>query len=162
MKHTLSIMAAAAFVGASALAGLAQAGETEYAGTFCSHSKTTMVQASPEVTAFIVESWGIQTADSTFKPRANATNHCAGNELILQGKMSGRGACLWTDADGDTFIGTFVDEPGKPGAWTFIGGTGKWTGVAGSGTYQYVSSSKPRPDGTGEGCVTHSGKYTLP
>jgi hypothetical protein len=27
-----------------------------------------------------------------------------------------------TDADGDTFIGTFVDEPGKPGAWTFLGG----------------------------------------
>jgi hypothetical protein len=70
--------------------------------------------------------------------------------------------CLWTDSDGDTFIGTYLDEPGKPGTWAFLGGTGKWKGVTGSGTYQHVSSSKPRPDGTGEGCTTHSGKYTLP
>jgi hypothetical protein len=62
------------------------------------------------------------------------------NDIIMQGKMSAHGECLWT----------------------FLGGTGKWKGVTGSGTYQHVSSSKPRPDGTGEGCTTHSGKYTLP
>ena len=76
--------------------------------------------------------------------------------------MSGHGECLWTDADGDTFLGSTFDEPGKPGVWTFLAGPGKWKGVTGGGTYQYVSSSKPRPDGTGEGCITHSGKFTLP
>jgi hypothetical protein len=155
-------MVAAAMLGASVLVGAAQAGETEYGGTFCSHSKTTILQPGPEVTAFNLESWGIQISDSAFKPWANATNHCAGNVLFVQGKASSHGECLWTDSDGDTFIGTFVDEPGKPGAWTFVGGTGKWKGVAGSGMYQYVSSIGPRPDGTGDGCVAHSGKYTLP
>ncbi len=156
------ILAVFALSVAAAVVAPAHAGETEYGGPFCSHSKATMVQASPDITALNVESWGIQTSDSLFKPCANATNHCAGNVLVVQGKASARGECLWTDSDGDTFIGTFVDEPGKPGAWTFVGGTGKWKGVTGSGTYQYASSSKPRPDGTGEGCTTHSGKYTLP
>ncbi len=160
---TRNSIAALAFCGASALAISAFAGEIEYGGTFCSHSKTTMLQANPDVTAFNLESWGIQTPDSAFKPWANATNHCAGNMVVVQGKSAARGECLWTDADGDTFIGTFVDEPGKPGGvWTFLGGTGKWKGVTGGGTYQYVSSSKPRPDGTGEGCASHSGKYMLP
>jgi len=151
-----------ALCGATALAASAQAGEIEYGGTFCSHSRTTILQASPDVTAFDVESWGIQTPDSTFKPWANATNHCAGNILVVQGKASSHGECLWTDSDGDTFIGTFADDAGKPGTWTFVGGTGKWKGVSGGGAYQYVSSSKPRPDGTGEGCTSHSGKYLLP
>ncbi len=156
-----NILTAFALCGAAALAGPAQAGETEYGGTFCGHWKSMTVQSSPEVSAFNTEFWGIQTPDSTFKPWANATNHCMENDIIMQGKMSAHGECLWTDADGDTFIGTYVDEPGKPGTWTFLGGTGKWKGVTGSVTYQHVSSSKPRPDGTGEGCTTHSGKYTL-
>jgi hypothetical protein len=58
--------------------------------------------------------------------------------------------------------GSTFDQLGKPGIWTFLAGAGKWKGVTGGGTYQYVSSSKPRPDGTGEGCITHSGKLTLP
>jgi hypothetical protein len=156
------MIAAFALCGAAVLAGPALAGETEYGGTFCSHSTTTMLQANPDMTAFELESWGIQTPDSAFKPWANATNHCMGNIAVVQGKMSAHGECLWTDADGDTFIGSFLDEPGKPGAWAFLGGTGKWKGVAGGGTYQYVSSTKPRTDGTGEGCTSHSGKYTLP
>jgi hypothetical protein len=94
--------------------------------------------------------------------RSNATNHCTGNVIIVQGKTTGHGECLWTDSDGDTFLGTFVDEPGRPGVWTFLNGTGKWKGVTGSGTYQYVSSGKPHADGSNEACVTHNGKYTLP
>ena len=159
---TSNILAAIAVCGAAVSACSAQAGEIEYGGTFCGHWKTTMVQASPETTAFSTEFWGIQTPDSTFKPWANATNHCLDNDVIMQGKTSAHGECLWTDADGDTFIGTYVDEPGKPGDWTFLGGTGKWKGVTGSGTYQHVSGGPPRPDGTGEGCTTHSGKYVLP
>ncbi len=161
MGKLLLTSALAALV-ASVLATSALAGETDYGGTFCGHWKSMMVQASPEVSAFNTEFWGVQTPDSGFKLWANATNHCMENDIIIQGKMSAHGECLWTDADGDTFIGTYVDEPGKPGVWTFLGGTGKWKGVTGGGTYQHVSSSKPRPDGTGEGCTTHSGKYTLP
>jgi hypothetical protein len=159
----MMMTAALAALFAAAAAPPAQAGETEYGGTFCSHSKSAMLQAGPDVTALNFETWGIQTPDSPFKPWANATNRCAGNMVVTQGKAAARGECLWTDADGDTFIGSFVDEPGKPvGVWTFLGGTGKWKGVSGSGTYQYVSSSPPRADGTGEGCTTHSGRYTLP
>ncbi len=157
-----NILTAFALCGAAALAGPAQAGDTEYGGTFCGHWKSMMVQSSPEVSAFNTEFWGVQTPDSTIKPLANATNHCMENDIFMQGRMSAHGECLWTDADGDTFIGTYTDEPGKPGVWTFLGGTGKWKGVTGGGTYQHVSFSKPRPDGTGEGCTTHSGKYTLP
>ena len=157
------LIASSAAIAAAMLVGVAaQAGETQYGGTFCSHLKATTLQANPDVTALNFETWGIQTPDSAFKPWSNATNHCAGNMVVMQGKSAARGECLWTDADGDTFIGSFVDEPGKPsGVWTFLGGTGKWKGVSGSGTYQYVSSSQ-RADGTGEGCTTHSGTYTLP
>lgn len=161
MKTTNSIIAAAV-IGMATAPAAAAAAEMEYSGTFCNHSISTMVQAGPDAVALQIEAWGIQTSDSTFKPWANATNHCLGDILILQGKMSGHGVCLWTDADGDTFLGEWTDAPSKPGAWNFLGGTGKWKGVTGSGTYQYVSSSKPRPDGTGEGCTTHSGKLTLP
>jgi hypothetical protein len=162
MKNKLLISVAATLLGGSALTLAAQAGDTEYGGTFCGHWKSTTVQSSPDVSVLNTEFWGVQTPDSTFKPWANATNHCTENDIIMQGKMSAHGECIWTDADGDTFIGTFLDEPGKPGVWTFVGGGGKWKGVTGSGTYQHVSASKPRPDGTGEGCTTHSGKYTLP
>ena len=86
---TRNTMAALALCGATALATSAFAGEIEYGGTFCSHSKTTMLQANPDVTAFNLESWGIQTPDSAFKPWANATNHCAGNMIVVQGKVSG-------------------------------------------------------------------------
>ncbi len=139
-----NVLAAITLCGAAAFAYPAQAGETEYGGTFCGHWKSTTVQSSPEVSMFNTEFWGIQTLDSTFKPWANATNHCTDNDIIMQGKMSAHGECLWTDSDGDTFIGTYVDEPGKPGTWTFLGGTGKWKGVTGSGTYA-EGASRHRP-----------------
>ena len=78
---TRNTMAALALCGATALATSAFAGETEYGGTFCSHSKMTMLQANPDVTAFNVKSWGIQTPDSTFKPWANATNTARATSL---------------------------------------------------------------------------------
>jgi hypothetical protein len=162
MKGLISFITATA-IGSAAAPAIAVATEMEYGGTFCSHSISTMVQAGPDAIALNIEAWGVQTPDSTFKPWANATNHCLVNVTIVQGKTSAHGECLWTDADGDTFLGEHTDVPGKPGGvWTFLAGTGKWKGVTGSGTYQYVSSSKPRPDGTGEGCITHSGKLSLP
>ena len=159
-RHEL--IAVAAMLAGAALAAQARAGQTEYSGTFCARFVTTMIQAGPDITALNMESWGVQTPDSAFKPWANATNHCVGNLLILDGKPTERGQCVWTDSDGDTFIGSFLGEAGKPGSWTFLGGTGKWKGVSGGGVYQHVSSSKPRADGTGEGCTTHSGRYALP
>lgn len=162
MTSTRIVTTAAMLAGAAALAAPALAGETEYGGTFCGRFVSTMLQGGPEIAAFNVESWGIETPDSTFRPWAGATNHCAVNVLVLGGKATERGQCVWTDADGDTFIGSFLGEADKPGAWTFLGGTGKWKGVSGGGTYQHVSASRPRADGTGENCTTHSGKYMLP
>ena len=157
MIKLLSLGAAALL----AVSATAIGAETEYSGTVCGFSKMTMLQASPEVTVFTDESWGMQTPDSTFKPWANGTVHCAQYHKVLQGKETTLGSCQWTDNTGDTFIGESTQAADTPGVWTFLGGTGKWKGVSGGGTFKVVSLGKPGPDGINF-CFTHTGKYTLP
>jgi len=89
----------------------ATAAETEYSGTVCGFAKSTMLQASPDVTVFADESWGMQTPDSTFKPWANGTVHCVQYHKVLQGKETTLGSCQWTDNTGDTFIGESTQAP---------------------------------------------------
>jgi len=141
----------------------AGAAETEYSGTFCSRSRQVEVlQSGPELTASITESWGIQTADSTFEPLKNATVRCIGYAQVRSGKRTSKSTCQWTDAQGDTFTGEAEQVPGKPGAWTFLSGTGKWNGVQGAGTFKVLGVGKRFADGSVALCLTHSGKYTLP
>lgn len=151
-------------IAAFALAAFASAAwaAEEYGGTFCGHVKRNVLESNADLTVVATETWAIQTPTSTFKPWENATVHCVGYQRILQGKFSGKGSCRWVDSTGDMFIGESEDQPGKPGVWTFLGGTGKWTGIQGSGTYQRIIGSKPAADGSVEICISHSGKYTLP
>ena len=151
-------------VGAAALMAVsatATAAESEYSGTVCGFSKINMLQSSPDVAIFTIESWGMQTPDSTFKPWANGTVHCVEYDKVIQGKGSSMGSCQWTDNTGDTFTGESTKAPDTTGVWTFLGGTGKWKGVSGGGTWKIVSLGKPGPDGSNF-CFTHIGKYTLP
>jgi len=164
--NTLTSFGLAAFMAASA-AFAAQAAETAYSGTFCGHTKTTMLQANSDATVFQFESWNIQTPDSGFKPWENASNHCIAYYRITQGKATAIGSCLWTDSDGDTFIGELSQAPDRANVWTFLAGTGKWKGITGGGTWQRVAAGKNGADGSGAGCISHScishsGKYTLP
>jgi hypothetical protein len=141
----------------------AWAAEAEYGGIYCAHQKrTTVIQQSPELTIFTAESWGIQTAESTFAPWKFSAVHCTNLVRIVNKARSSSGSCLWTDVDGDTMTGSSDQVPGQPGQWTFLGGTGKWQGIKGGGTYKLVGAAKPFPDETVAYCVQISGKYTLP
>jgi len=158
MKKPLSIAAVVLVAGCFP----AWAAESQYSGTFCGHSKATVLQAGPELTLLTSEAWAIQTPESSFKPWANATVHCVGYRRVIQGKATAIGACRWTDSAGDTFTGEYRDVPGEPGLWTFLGGTGKWQGIQGTGTYKLAGIGKPAPDGSTQYCIDHHGTYTLP
>ena len=149
----LSVLGATGTVGAA---------ETEYSGTWCASAKRTVLESNPDVTVTMIDSLGIQTPNSTFKPWENATVHCMGYYRSMQGKLTQKGACRWTDATGDTFTGEYEGTPDKPPVWTFLAGTGKWKGIKGSGTYRYVTAAKPADSGTLQLCIEHSGKYELP
>ena len=157
MKKPISI----AVIALMAAGSPAWAAESQYSGTFCGHAKATVLQASPELTLLMSESWGIQTPESGFKPWANATVHCVGYRRVIQGKATALGACRWTDSTGDTFAGEYRILPDEPSLWTFLGGTGKWKGVQGTGTFKFASMGKPAADGTTQYCTEHQGSYTL-
>ena len=111
---------------------------------------------------FSNEFWYIVVPPATPKVFENNTAHCVAYNRIMQGKVTDMGSCRWTDPEGDTFIGEYVDAPDKPGAWTFLSGTGKWKGISGGGTYQPVAMGKPAADGSMGFCTLITGKYTLP
>jgi hypothetical protein len=142
--------------------GTVWAVETEYSGTWCSSLKRTVLESNPEVTVSMTEQWGIQIPNSTFKPWENATAHCMSYARSMQGKVTQKGACRWTDVTGDTFTGEFEAVPDKPPVWNFLAGTGKWKGIKGSGTYRIVAVGKPAENGTLQVCIEHSGRYELP
>jgi len=147
-------------------AGTAFATEVQYSGTWCGHSAAKVLVAGPELTVLSTESWGIETPGAS-KPEVleNSAVHCVGYVRILNGESRGTGACLYTNAAGDTTTGEAVSGPDKPGTWTgtwtFLGGTGKWKGIRGGGTYKVVSRGKPA-QGASVQCFSHSGTYTLP
>lgn len=161
-KRMLAVAMVLAASVVSAAAVTAWAKDVEYGGEWCGHSKNTMLVAGPELTAWSNESWGIQTADSTFEPWKLATVHCVSYQQVLKGKYSGNGSCTFTDQAGDTFTGAWHIIPDQPNVWTFLAGTGKWRGIKGQGTFKVVPAKKRFPDGTGAYCLVHSGTYTLP
>ena len=142
--------------------GTVGAAETEYSGTWCGSAKRIVLESNPDVTVAMFDNVGIQTPNSTFKPWENATVHCMGYSRSMQGKLTQKGACRWTDATGDTFTGEYEQVPDKPPVWTFLAGTGKWKGIKGGGSYRVVSVGKPADSGTVQLCMDHSGKYELP
>jgi hypothetical protein len=138
------------------------AAETEYSGTFCLSSKVTVLESNPEITIYIADGTGITTPGSSTEPFVDATVRCVNYARIVAGARTAWGSCRWVDPSGDTIVGETVDTPGEPGKWTFLAGTGKWKGIQGGGPYKYVTKAKPAQSGTGQLCISHSGKYTLP
>jgi hypothetical protein len=137
--------------------------ETEYKGLWCGHAKLNMLASSPELTVYTSEVWAVEIPGASApKSLESATVRCVSYTRVLQGKVTARSTCRFTETAGDTFTGEATQVPDQPNAWTFLTGTGKWKGVQGTGTYQYVSRSKPAADGTVELCLQHSGAYTLP
>ena len=163
LKHNLLVTVAAALASASALAVTAQAGETDYTGLVgCGHIAVAMLTSTPEVTAYTSDFWAIVPPDNPVKALQNATLHCKSFSHVVQGKTTSLGACVWTDASGDTFIGETVEAPDKEPVWRFLLGTGKWKGVTGGGAYALIAAGKPNPDGSIEICSGMNGKWTLP
>jgi hypothetical protein len=149
-------------VSALGTSGALCAAETEYSGIWCGSAKRTVLESSPELTLAMFDQFGIQTPGSTFKPWENATTHCMGYARSMQGKLTQKGACRWTDTAGDTFTGEYEALPDRPPVWTFLAGTGKWKGIKGGGTYRVVTAAKPAESGTFQVCMEHSGKFELP
>jgi hypothetical protein len=153
----------AAAVALAATATAAYPAETEYKGLWCGHAKINMLGSSPELTAYTSEVWAVEIPGASVpKSLESATVRCVAYTRVVQGKVTARSMCRFTETTGDTFTGEATVVPDQPNAWTFLAGTGKWKGVQGTGTWQYVSRSKPAADGTSELCLQHSGAYTLP
>jgi hypothetical protein len=138
------------------------AAESEYRLNACGRSTSITLESSPNLTVFSNEFWYVIAPPAIPKVFENNTAHCVSYNRITNGKATGMGSCRWTDPDGDTFIGEFVDVPDKPGVWTFLSGTGKWKGISGNGTYQVSAYGKPAADGSVGFCVLLTGNYALP
>jgi hypothetical protein len=128
----------------------------------CGHIAVTPLTTGPDVSAYTADFWGIVPPNNPIKALQNATFHCKTFSHVVRGKTTSLGACFWTDASGDTFIGETVEAPDQAPIWRFLSGAGKWKGVTGSGTYAPVAGGKPNPDGSVELCSAMSGKWTLP
>ena len=120
-----------------------------------------VVEASPELRVQAIENWAINTSTAV-KDWEKATKHCVGYVRIMDGKPTGKGACKWQDATGDSAI--FEWEIHANGDYTvaWLGGAGKYKGIKGGGNFEVSNSAKPVVEGTQFQCIRDYGKYTLP
>jgi hypothetical protein len=145
----------------SAFAPMSQAAEAAYDFSVCTHSRTTLIEGSPDLVAFGLESWGV-VSTSTTKEWENATTRCAGYIRVMAGKQVGRGVCKWIQATGDTATGEWEYPAAGEPSWRWLVGTGKLKGITGGGTFKALTSAKPAELGTSQGCRRDWGNYTLP
>lgn len=95
-------------------------------------------------------------------PMDGMSGECMGYMQIAVGAgAEGKGMCVWTDADGDTWFGPWdingmTPDRASLGTWYVAGGTGKFTAATGGGTF----SSQTNPQ-TGETKLDVSGSVTL-
>ena len=135
--------------------------EVSYDFVACTHTRQTVVEASPELVAFGLDNWGI-VANSTTKEWENATTRCVGYLRVAAGKPVGKGVCRWIVSSGDTAVGEFEYPPAGEASFTWLTGTGKFKGIQGGGTFKQISNAKPSESGTSQACRRDWGKYTLP
>lgn len=152
---TLTVLALCAFAPTS------WAADVSYDFSVCTHSRTIMLEGSPDLVAFGVESWGV-VSTSTTKEWENATTHCVGYIRVMAGKQVGKGVCKWIQATGDTATGEWEYPPAGEPSWRWLVGNGKLKGIAGGGTFKSLTSAKPAEPGTSQGCRRDWGNYTLP
>lgn len=146
---------------ASLIALPAWAAEVSYNFVVCGHSKVTLLEAGPDLTAMGFENWGI-VASSTSKDWENATTRCVGYLRIMAGKQVGKGVCKWVMAGGDAAVGEFEYPPSGEPFFTWLTGSGKLKGIQGGGAFKQVSNARPVEPGTSQSCRQDWGKYTLP
>jgi hypothetical protein len=160
MKGNASVvpMVAAAAV---SLASTVWAAETEFEFVGCGISKNVMVEANAGIAAFAMENWAINTSTAT-KGWEKATKHCAGYVRVMDKKPTGRGACKWLDASGDSAVFEWEIHPSGESTVTWLSGTGKYAGIKGGGNFATVANGKPVVEGTNFQCIRDYGKYTLP
>lgn len=152
---------AALALAASLIALPASGAEVTYNFVACGHSKVTLLEAGPDLTAMGFENWGI-VANSTTKEWENATTRCVGYLRIMAGRQVGKGVCKWVMASGDTAFGEFEYPPSGEPFFTWLTGTGKLKGIQGGGGFKQVSSARPVEPGTSQSCRQDWGRYTLP
>lgn len=95
-------------------------------------------------------------------PVAGMTGDCFGYMEIAVGTgATGSGTCVWSDAEGDTWVGPWsvhgmTPELASLGTWVVTGGTGKFAGASGGGTFTALTNPQ-----TGESKLDVAGSMVL-
>ena len=58
--------------------------------------------------------------------------HCVGADERIGSELRGRGACTYTDKDGDQMMTTYLAERPRQGTATVVAGSGKFAGISGA------------------------------
>jgi hypothetical protein len=136
--------------------------DVDYDFVVCSQSKQTLLEASPELVALGVESWGV-VASSTTKEFEKATTHCVGYMRVVAGKPVGKGMCKWFNMAGDTGIGEWEMPESGENSWRWLAGTGGLKGISSvKSSFASLGNGKPVEPGTSQGCRRDWGIYRLP
>lgn len=134
----------------------------DYDFVVCSHSKQTVLEAGPNLTALGLESWGV-VATSTTPEFEKATTRCVGYLRIIGGKVAGKGMCKWFNMAGDTAVGEWEMADSGENSWRWLAGTGGLQGIQSvKSTFASLGSGKPVAPGTSQGCRRDQGTYSLP
>lgn len=144
-----------------AVAWPAQAADQAYDFTVCTSGKRVPLEASAEIVAFGIESWGV-VASSATPLFEKASTHCVGHLRIVAGQPVGKGLCKWALVGGDTGVGEWeYPATGEP-RWTWLAGTGRLKGVRGGGSFRELFSAPAVDTATNLGCRRDWGTLVLP
>ena len=157
--HAIRFCSLALLFGTAA-AGAAAA-DVGYDFTVCTTGRRTPLEASGDIVAFGVESWGV-VASSTTRLFEQASTHCVGALRIVGGRPVGKGLCKWALVGGDTGVGEWEYPSGGDPTWTWLAGSGKLKGITGRGSFKELFSAPVVDPATGQGCRHDWGTLNLP
>lgn len=149
-------LVAAAVLGSGALAG-----ESFDVGATTVGTSTSTYVPFGETHVFIDMKTAYTMPDNG-SPIAGMTGDCFGYMEVAIGKgATGSGTCVWSDADGDTWVGPWQingmsPERASQGTWIVAGGTGKFVGASGGGTFTALTNPQ-----TGESQLNVKGSMVL-
>ncbi len=144
----------------STIAAQAGAETLSMTGEGVGTSETTVTQ--------IAEGHLVMVTNSTYEgfsvddnPMSTSTGVCNGTMEMMAGKLSGGGHCVYSDADGDSWVVNWVsnamsDKGAVEGDWVMTGGSGKYAGASGGGTFSSLTDQE-----TGKFVNTTTGEVTL-
>jgi hypothetical protein len=134
----------------------------DYDFVVCTHSKQTVLEAGPNLTALGIESWGV-VATSTTPEFEKATTHCVGYLRVMAGKVAGKGLCKWFNMAGGTAVGEWEMTDTGGNDWKWLAGTGGLQGIQTvKSNFTSLGNGKPAAPGTSQGCRRDQGTYSLP